>query len=265
MFPDIFGKLLGSSVQTLNIQFEKKNYKLHFEREDYVNGKILLGVLRQKLAELFKVPRDSVEVYLMEPLKKLGGDQKFLSDFGVRNNSWLKLVVKNARATSPSAAPTGKKDKPSASAKHTAPAPAAKSSEKTFPNTAEGKCEEAIYNVKVKLGDKIKEFCDHPPTTEKAREKDFLMLNEVILQNILKLDSVETDGNPDLRQLRKTTINTLQDYHNKIDEANKKSLAIIAKSGSEPSEEASREASPGVKPKSPNKNKGKKKKSKARR
>lgn len=206
-----FGK---QRIQYLVVNYDKKDYRITFTQNDYTEGSVSVGSLRNMLAKQFKVPVTHLTLFVLQPQRKMSNNKAYLEDYGLSNGSKVLAVFKRGDA-----APEPSKTAGSAAAKATA-APKA-------PQTVKEQLDAVRKAVDVDLGaERIKKFISSPPEDDKARDKEYRLLSEIILQNTIKLDNIDVSESQELRLERKSLINEFHKYHSDIDAANEnRSLA----------------------------------------
>lgn len=249
MWARLFGRRSGpEKLQPDNVRVlcNEKTYNVVFEDTDYTTNAegtrkgVTLGFLRDKLQQIVGSP---VDIYQLRPKRRLSDPAMFLADYEVYTDDRLLGIVPNnqeetgAEETTPK--PKRKKNKKSRggaghkSHKHNrgaaAPAvPAAATSTPATPPpppkplTPREQIESVIEDVDTNIKPHIDKFVSSPPESAEERTDIHRRLGETILQKMLKLDDVETDGNDELRTMRKQAINTMHNYHEALDQAYKK-------------------------------------------
>jgi hypothetical protein len=87
------------------------------------------------------------------------------------------------------------------------------------PMTAMEKLDGLLSTFHTKYVPECITYISKPPSDKAKREFDHKRLSETILaQILLKLDAVETEGNPEARQKRKDVVREVQNLLNKLDE-----------------------------------------------
>lgn len=86
------------------------------------------------------------------------------------------------------------------------------------PKVAQRKLDELSTYFNAKLLPQCIEFTNHPPSDPSKRDFEHRRLAETILSDMMiKLDAVETEGDPDMRLRRKELINQAQGVLNRLD------------------------------------------------
>ena len=86
------------------------------------------------------------------------------------------------------------------------------------PKAAQRKLDELSTNFNARLLPQCIEFTNHPPSDPSKRDFEHRRLAETILtEMMIKLDAVETEGNPEMRQRRKDLINQAQGVLTRLD------------------------------------------------
>lgn len=176
----------GKAISKLFVVFNNRRLGVTFGDEDYDGKDIKLGSLRLKLAEQLGVPADELQLYQVEPRRKLTSDGAGLLSFGINNNDELLAVHK------PKPKPQGPKEQITS----------------------------LVQDIDIKLGERMRKFCAAPPQDKEQRETEYRILTEVILAAMIKLDDVDAAGDPEIRASRKEAINKLNVYNKDIDDAN---------------------------------------------
>ncbi|EEB09599.1 BAG family molecular chaperone regulator Bag101 [Schizosaccharomyces japonicus yFS275] len=73
-------------------------------------------------------------------------------------------------------------------------------------------------HVDAELEPAVKTYIKSPPEVPKKRLERNIMLSELLLQQLFKLDAVETQGNPVMRTQRKATVTKIQDLLQQLDQ-----------------------------------------------
>ncbi|PRT55369.1 BAG family molecular chaperone regulator 1A [Wickerhamiella sorbophila] len=201
----MFGRLAslfgGPKIQYIVVNYEKKEYRITFTAEDYTDNSVTVGSLRNMLAKQFKVPVTHLSLFVLKPQRKMSNNKASLEDYGLINGGTVVAVFKRTDEADP------------------APAPAPKAT--TAPLSPKQQLDAVAKAVDAELGeDRINAFIKSPPADAKARDKEYRLLSEIILQNTIKLDNVDVSGSQDLRLERKALINKFHEYHADIDAAN---------------------------------------------
>lgn len=213
MFSRLASLFGGSKIQYVAVKYENKEYRITFTPEDYSGNSVTVGSLRNMLAKQFKVPATHLSLFVLKPQRKMSNNKAFLEDYGLENGSTVVAVFKTGEAA------------------ESAPAKAPKAT--TAPPTPKQQLEAVTKAVDVDLGeDRINAFVRAPPADEKARDKEYRLLSEIILQNTIKLDNVDVSESQDLRAQRKALINKFHKYHADIDAANEGKPAPASQSPS---------------------------------
>lgn len=191
----MFGRLSdwwvgGSRLNKVFVVFNNRRLGVTFGADDYEGNDIRLGSLRRKLADQLGVPVDELQLYQLEPRRKLTSDGAGLQTFGISNNDELLAVHK------PKPKPQGPKEQIST----------------------------LVEGIDKDLGDRMRHFCASPPQDAEQRETEYRILTEVILAAMIKLDDVDAGGDPEVRSCRKEAINKLNIYNKEIDQANAQPL-----------------------------------------
>ncbi|OAQ98324.1 hypothetical protein LLEC1_04704 [Akanthomyces lecanii] len=218
-------------------------YPTHFPRHVIGDGKLKVSDVAERAGLMMGLPqREWRYLKFLYKGTQLKDQSAPVRDYGVRNNSVLMAILpegngrvdasdeemvvvgesksqrKNKKrkaakkrnagdgdsATSPG-------DSTSGGAKSPSPVPGA---------AGQRRIDEIANDFETKWLPMCKEYISKPPTDARKRADEHTRLSETILQHVvLKLDEVETEGNPDVRQSRKDLIRTVQDVLKQVDVA----------------------------------------------
>ncbi|OAA75910.1 BAG domain protein [Akanthomyces lecanii RCEF 1005] len=219
------------------------NYPTHFPRHVIGDGKLKVSDVAERAGLMMGLPpREWRYLKFLYKGLQLKDQTAPVRDYGVRNNSVLMAILpegngrvdasdeemvvvgesksqrKNKKrkaakkrnagdgdsATSPG-------DSTSGGAKSPSPVPGA---------AGQRRIDEIANDFKTKWLPMCKEYINKPPADARKRTDEHTRLSETILQHVvLKLDEVDTEGNPDVRQSRKDLIRTVQDVLKQVDVA----------------------------------------------
>lgn len=219
------------------------NYPTHFPRHAIGDGKLKVSDVAERAGLMMGLqPREWRYLKFLYKGTQLKDQTAPVRDYGVRNNSVLMAILpegngrvdasdeemvvvgesksqrKNKKrkaakkrnagdgdsATSPG-------DSTSGGAKSPSPVPGA---------AGQRRIDEIANDFKTKWLPMCKEYISKPPADARKRNDEHTRLSETILQHVvLKLDEVDPEGNPDVRQSRKDLIRTVQDVLKQVDVA----------------------------------------------
>lgn len=145
------------------------------------------------------------QVILIHDGKKLLDNSKPLAACGVKTGDMITVLLKQEEYKPP---PTV-----------TANAPSAPPKEKLSPHQ---QIDKTLRDTEAELGPLIKKYIDESKTRTVgavAPKEQHRRLCEMVLQRQFTLDDVETNGDPEIRALRKQAVNKMHQYHESLDEA----------------------------------------------
>lgn len=187
-----------AKITHVHIVYNKRQHVIHFEPNDYEHNCISLSTLRRCISDAVHVSENELYVYQTTPTKRrLSGDATSIASLGIKSGDQLVVVSPRQHRAQP------RQPDP--------PAP------KLSP---EEQIQAAVDKIENDLKPRIDAFIASPPTDKEKREDEHRVLTEIILQSILKMDAVDVENNPELRSLRKKSINLLHKYHEELDGAN---------------------------------------------
>ncbi|KAJ6779692.1 hypothetical protein PWT90_07031 [Aphanocladium album] len=222
------------------------NYPTHFPRHSIGDGKLevrdvaLRAGLMMNLSE-----RKSRSLKFLYKGRQLKEPAAPVRDYGIRNNSVLMAILpegddrddgseeemvvvndskskrKNKRrkaAKKANGAADGDGD--SASSPRDSTSGGAKSPEPVPGAAGQRRIDEVAQEFTTKWLPLCKEYIANPPADPRKRDEDHVRISETVMQHVLlKLDAVETEGNPDVRQARKDLVRSVQDVLKQVDAA----------------------------------------------
>lgn len=209
-------------------------YPLKFPAYTIGDGKLSVGDLRNRVAQAIEVTK-AQRVKLLYKGQQLKDDQKSCRSYNLKNQSEIMAVVsepidesesdeenneagKKKRVRNRKGKKKGGKSDPkfspgSGTSRTASPIPSA------GPKGPKEKLQEISNYFQSEIMPLVDDFMTHPPTEQKKRDFEKLKLDETIMREVmLKLDAVETEGNPDIRQMRKDLVKTAQDTLNELDQ-----------------------------------------------
>lgn len=148
------------------------------------------------------------QVILIHDGKKLLDNSKPLAACGIKTGDMITVLLKQEEYKPP---PTV-----------TANAPAAPPKEKLSPQQ---QIDKTLRDTEAELGPLIKKYIDESKARAVgavAPKEQHRRLCEMVLQRQFTLDDVETNGDPEIRALRKQAVNKMHQYHESLDEALKR-------------------------------------------
>lgn len=240
MWARLFGRKPAlEKLQPANVRIlcDDKTYNVIFEDSDFTvdeargRSGVTLGFLKSKLEPIIG---SRVDIYQLRPKRRLSDNDMYLADYEVYTDDRLVAIAKQKKEEAESkpgkskrGKKKGKKGKSSEGANKqdgtsTASAPTSTPPPPTPPPKPLSPREQ-IQNIMDDVNENIKphvdKFVANPPEAKAEREDIHRRLGETILQKMLKLDDVVTDGDDELRTLRKQAINSMHNYHEALDEA----------------------------------------------
>ncbi|KAG5358102.1 hypothetical protein CJU89_4600 [Yarrowia sp. B02] len=145
------------------------------------------------------------QVILVHDGKKLQDNSKPLADCGVKTGDMITVQLKEQEYKPP---PTV-----------TANAPSAPPKEKLSPHQ---QIDKTLRDTETELGPLINKYIEESKAGTVgavAPKEQHRRLCEMVLQRQFTLDDVETNGDPEIRALRKQAVNKMHQYHESLDEA----------------------------------------------
>lgn len=181
----------------ITLQNLQRKYRLRFEKSDYASSRgVTVGFVRDKAGEIIGCPASEIELQQIAPQRGyLSDDSRYLLDYGIKTGDVVLAVQKASHGSTPAPAEPPK------------------------PLTEREKVEEVNKVLDRDLDKPIRDFAANPPADKDEREDIHRRLSELVLQQMLKLDNVEVDGDSDLRQFRRQALNRLHGYHQQLDGA----------------------------------------------
>ncbi|KAL7624882.1 hypothetical protein AAE478_004096 [Parahypoxylon ruwenzoriense] len=229
-------------------------YPVHFPAYSIGDGKLLVQDVRARVGLVMNLSdRRSRRLKMLYKGRQLKEQDIPIRDYGVKNNSELLVVVPDGRLSddddsgsseevvvaedqqkskkakknknrkkkkdrpsplesTPNLEVPGQRERDSSIHPSRVPSPA-------VPSGPREKLEAIRSHFDTKLLPLCRKFSAHPPKDMKKLEDEHGKLSETVMQQVLlKLDEVETGGDPDIRTKRRELVNYVQDILKEIDE-----------------------------------------------
>lgn len=149
------------------------------------------------------------QVILIHDGKKLLDNSKPLAECGIKTGDMITVLLKQEKEFKPP---------PAATVNTPPPAPKKVLSPKE-------QIDKTLRETEAELGPLIKKYIDESKTGETPAvppKEQHRRLCEMVLQRQFTLDDVETNGDPEIRALRKQAVNVMHKYHESLDAALKR-------------------------------------------
>lgn len=222
------------------------NYPTHFPRHSIGDGKLEVRDVAVRAGLMMSLSeRQSRSLKFLYKGRQLKEQAAPVRDYGVKNNSVLMailpegdgrnepsdeemVVVNDSKAKRKNKRRKDKKkqtngsggDADSASSPRDSTSGGAKSPSPVPGAAGQRRIDELSSEFAAKYLPLCREYIANPPADARKRKDDHTRISETVLQHILlKLDEVDTEGNPDVRQARKDLIRTVQDTLKQVDVA----------------------------------------------
>lgn len=225
-------------------------YPAHFPAYSIGDGKLQVGDVKLRVCHMMELPsRTSRRIKLIYKGRQLKDSDAPVREYGVKNNSELMAVLSEIEdpgspsseemvivdaPKEPSKSKSKKnKKKRSGKKKGDAGSSIASSSPRTStstlsspkspidPSTLTGPLK-ALHELATEFNTKWLPLCDQycasAPADPKKRDEEHRKLSETVMQQIvLKLDGVDSEGNPDVRARRKELVQHVQETLKRLD------------------------------------------------
>ncbi len=228
----------------LLIQNRGVNYPTHFPRHTIGDGKLEVRDVAKRAGLMMGLPeREWRYLKFIYKGRQLKDQSAPVRDYGVRNNSTLMAILpeggdraddsdeemvvvgesksqrKNKKRKAAKKRNAGDGDSASSPRDSTSNG-GAKSPSPGLGAAGQRRIDEIANEFTTKWLPQCKDYTVKPPADARRRVEEHTRLSESILQHVLlKLDEVETEGNPDVRQSRKDLIRNVQDVLKQVDTA----------------------------------------------
>ncbi|ANB13079.1 BAG family molecular chaperone regulator Bag102 [Sugiyamaella lignohabitans] len=218
--------------EDVRVQYQKSMYAVKFDKADAKGDPkgVTVGFLRAKMGEILECDDlDSILLYQISPeQRRLVDNDSHLTDYGIMTGDRLLAILstdKDAPKSASASKNKKKRKKKTTAGSSNSPGnttPARTPPPPPTPKTPQEKIKEVLESTDKDLGPHIEQFISSPPKTKEARADLHHRLSEMVLQKMFLLDDVDVSDSQELRQARKSAINTLHSYHSRLDEANKR-------------------------------------------
>lgn len=204
-------------------------YPLKFPAYSIGDGKLQVRDLRQRAAEAMNIAK-AQRIKLLYKGQQLKDDYLPCREYNLKNQSEVMAVVSDPLEGSESEATESTKKKKSKSKKKSSkkgdsnlsPGSGPSRTASPVPNTSgpKEKLQEISTYLQTQIVPLANQYIAAPPSDPKKREFEKLKLEETVMgQVLLKTDAVETEGDPEARQMRKDVVKAAQDVLNRLDAA----------------------------------------------
>lgn len=224
----------------LVLKNKRVSYPLHFPAYSVSRGEVRIGDVRSQAARVTNTS-DAQRIKLLYKGKNLRDDSKTCRAEGLREGAEIMCVVGDAvpepssssdseeedqptTTTDGDAAPKRKRNRNKKGKKKGKKSAGASAPAQELPSTPATPLDKlnAISHILQGLLPQCVQFTTNPPTEPAKKEYEHKRLSETILaQVLLKLDAVDTEGDPDARVRRKELVREAQNILTGLDEANK--------------------------------------------
>jgi len=186
----------------LVLKHRRVSYPVHFKGGSIDSGILTVGDIRDAAAEKLEIPfQESERIKLFYRGRNLKDNSRLAREEGLRSNTNSDILCVVGEPPKPSPSPTPQQMQP------------------PTPKSPLGKLDEIASKFHTQLVPECIRFIQSPPEDKAKLEFEHKRLTESILaQVLLKLDAVETDGDPEARQRRKDLVKEVQNMLSKLDE-----------------------------------------------
>ncbi|OAA67690.1 BAG domain protein [Akanthomyces lecanii RCEF 1005] len=207
------------------------DYPTHFPRNTIGDGKLEVSDVTERAGSMMGLPpRDWRSLKLFYNGKQLKDQSEAISEHGIRNNSVITAVLPEGHAHVDALDEkmdiVGETTSLGDSISHGSANSASPISGAARPPSQEASAvrrrqlDKIANDFQTRWLPMCKEYIDEPPIDQRERADKHRRLSEVVLQEVvLKLDELETDGNPDVQQKRKDLVRKVQDVLKQVDVA----------------------------------------------
>ncbi|KAF3065375.1 putative bag domain-containing protein [Daldinia childiae] len=209
-------------------------YPVHFPAYSIGDGKLLVRDVRVRVGLVMDLSdRRTHRMKMLYKGRQLTEQDVPIRDYGVKNNSELLVVVPEGKlsdeddeSSSEEVIVTEDQQKPKKAKKNKGRKkkrdridPPRKVSSPAVPSGPKDKLDAIRSHFDAQLMPGCQQFLDNPPKDGKKLHDEHRRISETIMQHVLlKLDEVDTGGDPDVRAMRRELVKYVQDVLKDIDE-----------------------------------------------